>query len=96
MIDVITLDALVPNLKLSRVDFIKMDIEGAELKALQGARRVLMHYRPRLAISSYHQKGDPAAICSIVWRARADYLVVSKDIADSAMVPKVLFFYCRE
>ncbi len=92
-IEVITLDALVQSLKLPRVDFIKMDIEGAELKALKGAGRVLASYHPRLAISSYHQKGDPAAICSLVWQARTDYLVVSKDIADSAGVPKVLFFY---
>jgi FkbM family methyltransferase len=92
-IDVTTLDALVENLKLPRVDFIKMDIEGAELKALQGARRVIKRDRPRLAISSYHQKGDPAAICAIVWQTRSDYLVVSKDIADAAAAPKVLFFY---
>ncbi len=95
-IDVITLDALMDELKLPRVDFIKMDIEGAELKALRGARRVLMRYQPRLAISSYHQKGDPAAICAAVWQARSDYLVVSKDLADGVSAPKVLFFYRRQ
>jgi len=95
-IEVTTLDALVVSLKLARVDFIKMDIEGAEQKALHGARQLLVRWQPRLAISSYHQKGDPAAICSIVWQARADYLVVSKDRVkayEGTFVPKVLFFY---
>ncbi|HYK88118.1 MAG TPA: FkbM family methyltransferase [Acidobacteriota bacterium] len=92
-IEVTTLDALADSLRLPRVDFIKMDIEGAELKALAGARRVLNRFQPRLAISSYHQKGDPAAICAIVWQARSDYLIASKDIADSVAAPKVLFFY---
>jgi FkbM family methyltransferase len=92
-IDVISLDALVETLKLPRVDFIKMDIEGAELKALRGARKVLARDHPRLAISSYHQKGDPAAICTIVWQTCPDYLVASKDISDGPHVPKVLFFY---
>jgi FkbM family methyltransferase len=95
-IEVITLDALVASLKLARVDFVKMDIEGAEQKALHGAHQLLVRWQPRLAISSYHLKGDPAAICSIVWQARADYLVVSKDRVkayEGTLVPKVLFFY---
>ncbi len=95
-IDVTTLDALIQHMKLSRVDFVKMDIEGAEQRALRGARQLLVRFQPRLAISSYHLKGDPAAICSIVWQAHADYLVVSKDLVKAeggVFVPKVLFFY---
>lgn len=96
LIEVTTLDSVVESLKLPRVDFIKMDIEGAEQKALQGAQKVLVQYHPRLAISSYHLKGDPAAICALVWQARTDYLVESKDLVKAeagALVPKVLFFY---
>ena len=95
-VDVTTLDSLVGGLSLPRVDFIKMDIEGAELRALRGARKVLAKYQPRLAISSYHLKGDPAAICALVWQVRTDYLVTSKDLVKAeagALVPKVLFFY---
>ena len=95
-IEVTTLDALMTSLNLARVDFIKMDIEGSERKALLGARQMIVKWQPRLAISSYHQKGDPAEICSIVWQARSDYLIASKDLLKSnsgSMVPKVLFFY---
>jgi hypothetical protein len=34
---------------------VKMDIEGAELDALAGARALLARQRPRLAISVYHR-----------------------------------------
>jgi len=92
--EVVTIDALAESLKLARVDFVKMDIEGAELPALRGAARTIQRFKPRMAISSYHQVGDPAAICKLVWEKRPDYLVDSKDLVNvhNTSVPKVLFF----
>ena len=51
-IEVNSLDAVLDNAK---VDFIKMDIEGAEIKALQGARNCIQTNLPTLAISAYHE-----------------------------------------
>ena len=95
-IEVITLDALAAELHLPRVDFIKMDIEGAERNALGGAKKLLKRWRPRLAISSYHLKGDPAVLSGLVWDSHPDYLITSKDLVQMpgrGFVPKVLFFY---
>ena len=43
---------------LQRVDFIKMDIEGAEMDALDGASNIIRKFKPRLAISGYHKLAD--------------------------------------
>ncbi len=96
IIPVTTLDAIAETLRLPRVDFIKMDIEGSERHALRGAGQVLERWRPRLAIASYHLKDDPAAITSTVWGFRPDYRVASKNLElprHGTVVPKVLFFY---
>lgn len=61
-----TLDSLAAELKLNRVDFIKMDIEGAEKQALQGARQVLLRFKPRLAISTEHLPSDSEEIPRLV------------------------------
>jgi FkbM family methyltransferase len=68
-----TIDKLVAELKLMRVDYIKMDIEGAEQKALAGARHTLTEYRPRMEISVNHLPEDPDMIPVIVKKARPDY-----------------------
>jgi hypothetical protein len=40
------------------VDFIKMDVEGAEVEALRGAENTIRKFRPKLAISVYHSISD--------------------------------------
>jgi FkbM family methyltransferase len=41
-----------------KFDFIKFDIEGAEMDALIGAKKTLITYRPQIAVSIYHSKYD--------------------------------------
>jgi FkbM family methyltransferase len=54
----VSIDDFVKERKLPRVDFIKMDIEGAELSALKGAEETIRAFRPELAISLYHKEED--------------------------------------
>ena len=53
-IDITSLDAFAQEAMLSKVDFIKMDIEGMEELAIRGAANMIAKYRPKWSISSYH------------------------------------------
>jgi FkbM family methyltransferase len=63
------LDDIVQELALSRIDLIKMDIEGAEAEALKGAASILRRFRPRVVLDSNHHPDDgiklPALIRSL-------------------------------
>ncbi|MCL4794582.1 MAG: FkbM family methyltransferase [Bryobacteraceae bacterium] len=71
-VPLVTIDQLAEDLALARVDFIKMDIEGAETNALRGAAQVMKRHRPRMSISAYHLPADPEEIPRIVRAAWPD------------------------
>jgi FkbM family methyltransferase len=54
----LSIDEFVESSKLERLDFIKMDIEGAEEEALEGARESIKRFRPKMALSAYHKDTD--------------------------------------
>lgn len=57
----LTLDKLVERLSLSKVDFIKINVEGSELNVLKGASQTLLKTHLMLAIAANHypeQKRD--------------------------------------
>lgn len=49
-VPMVTLDAEIDRLALQRVDVLKIDIEGAELEALRGARVLLREHKPAVII----------------------------------------------
>lgn len=58
MVETATIDETLEEQRLARVDFIKMDVEGAELDALRGGEASIRKNRPKLAISLYHNPED--------------------------------------
>jgi FkbM family methyltransferase len=90
-----TIDRLVAELKLDRVDYIKMDIEGAEKNALLGAQATLAKYHPRMALSAYHLPGDPVKIPELVRKGWAGYHTVCGPCLDAgtSIITAVQYFY---
>ena len=90
-----TIDKLVAELKLDRIDYIKMDIEGAETKALEGGRDTLARFRPRLSISVYHVPDHPKSVPAAIKAAWSGYQVECGPCAEAngSIRPDIMYFY---
>ncbi|HTS28861.1 MAG TPA: FkbM family methyltransferase [Bryobacteraceae bacterium] len=89
-----TIDILAGELNLPRVDFIKMDIEGAEKQALRGGTETIRKFHPRMAIASEHLPDDVVAIPKVVNAISKDYTIRSSSCKDDffQIKPEVLLF----
>ena len=92
-VSVTTVDKLVAELRLPRVDFIKMDIEGAEQKAIVGSRNTIARFHPRMALCTYHVEGDDRMVPKLVAEAYSGYTTSKTCLcALDRIVPEVAFF----
>ena len=63
IIEVVSLADAYKQFGLQRLDFVKMDIEGAELEVIEGAKEFLKGKNIHFAIASYHLRdGQPTSI----------------------------------
>lgn len=69
IISVTTLDSLV----IKPVSFIKMDLEGWELKALSGCKNHIIQDSPKLAIAVYHNSSDFYEIPNYILSLNSNY-----------------------
>lgn len=64
-VPVMTLDQIVDTLDW-KPTFIKCDAEGAEPEIFRGGQQFLRQFHPKLAITTYHNDGDYAAMHSLL------------------------------
>jgi len=73
-----------------RATFIKMNIEGAEIDALDGARRTIRRCLPKLAISAYHRPNDLWRIALLIREISSSYDLFLRQ-HDGGVIETVLY-----
>ena len=95
-----TIDSIVADLALKQMNFVKLDIEGAEKNAIAGAAQTIARFRPRLAIATEHfPLKDPIEIPAAVNALGLDYETICGPCLFNSqaflILPDTLFFVPR-
>ncbi len=64
----------------SSFDYIKFDVEGAELSALSGAEKTIQRDKPKMRIAAYHKSEDYFTIPLKVIEYRPDYKIYMRHL----------------
>lgn len=89
-IDIIKLDDLITT----KIDFIKMDIEGGEVDALYGAKNVIQQYKPKLSIAVYHEYENAREIMEFLQEICPSYTILHRGIfAHGGVKPRPMMVY---
>jgi FkbM family methyltransferase len=75
-----------------RATLIKLEIEGSELKALQGSRDTIQRNRPNMAISIYHKPEDLITITEFVDDTDQGYRLGFRQ--HNSLCPDAMVLYC--
>jgi FkbM family methyltransferase len=75
-----------------RATFIKLEIEGSELHALNGAKETIKMNRPKMAISIYHKPEDLIELINFVIETGQGYKLGFRQ--HSPFVPDATVLYC--
>lgn len=87
-----SIDSLVESGAMSSVGFIKLDVEGAELASLRGARNSIERFKPKLAISLYHKPND---LFEIITHIKREHPFYSFHIDHYTIHSEETVLYCR-
>lgn len=81
----------IDNIICTPVSYIKMDIEGSESMAIDGARHTILKYHPKLAICVYHKGADFIDIPKQILEIRKDYNIYMRHYTEG-YVETVMYF----
>ncbi len=78
-IPVATIDALFFEKDIP-VTYLKLDVEGYELKVLQGAKQSIKTYRPTVVCATYHEQNIANELIDFLKGIHPDYKIIMKGI----------------
>jgi FkbM family methyltransferase len=90
-IQVTSLDSLFGNKK--KIDYLKADVEGYEMKMLLGGRETIQYSKPKMAITCYHEGNNPEEMIRFILDLVPEYNVKRKGIEHSEGKPVMLHFW---
>lgn len=82
-VKVVTLDQLIAEGRITPPQIIKVDVEGAESLVMQGARQLLMTYRPKIFLDTHGREAHQATVDLLQQMGYAFTCLDGKDMIES-------------
>lgn len=72
-VECLSIDDIQNKYPANKISLIKMDVEGAEKQALEGAAKTLGEQKPKMLVSAYHRNEDLFLLPDLIWKSNPRY-----------------------
>ncbi len=97
-IPMFTIDEFCNQHSVQKLDFIKADVEGAEIDLLCGAVKTIRQFKPAIAIAVYHKPENANRIVAFIEGLSLNYAIRVKGIrelpGDRDKIPRPVMVHC--
>jgi hypothetical protein len=95
-VEQLSLDDWAVREKIEKVSFLKIDVEGYDLKTLLGAKELLRRFRPKIAVTTYHDPNHAEKIHRFLTGLNLGYRTRVKGVVsfDGVARPVMLHAHC--
>ena len=97
-IPMFTIDEFCNQHSIQKLDFIKADVEGAEIDLLCGAEKTIRHLKPAIAIAVYHKPENANRILAFIEELSLNYAIRVKGIREfpGDKIPRPVMVHCYQ
>jgi len=93
-VEMTTLDMFYKTSGLEKLDYIKIDAEGAEPEIIEGAREVIDRYHPRIAVAVYHAPHHAQQLRKIISDINHNYRFHLKGLIEFDGIVRPVMLHC--
>jgi len=93
-VEMTTLDLFCTSRHLEKLDYIKMDVEGAEPQVISGAKETIHRFAPRMAIAVYHSPVHAQQLQAMIAGINPNYRFKLKGLSDFDGVVRPVMLHC--
>jgi FkbM family methyltransferase len=89
-----TLDYFFASRRLKKLDYLKIDVEGAEPRVIEGAKNVIKQFAPRIAVAVYHEPNHAQQLQEMILGINNTYQFQLKGLVDFNGVVRPVMLHC--
>lgn len=89
-----TLDLFKTSHCLDKLDYIKIDVEGAEPEVIEGAKGIIKHFAPRIAVAVYHAPHHAQQLKEMISSINNAYQFQLKGLVELDGIVRPVMLHC--
>lgn len=93
-VEMTSLDLFCASRSLDKLDYIKIDVEGAEPEVIEGARGIIKQFAPRIAVAVYHAPHHAQQLQELIFSINNAYQFQLEGLVDLDGIVRPVMLHC--